>query len=110
MSKSNLIKKEVFKVNKAVMIKAVFEEIMVALTNDYDSIWNGMFINLFNLDGRDVMDEDDTLLIDDGSGNPEEMMREEIEDLICSKIMTAQDMIERSLDATEDNMILVLDE
>ena len=110
MNKNNLIKKKVFKINKAAAIKAVFEEVLVALRNDNDFIWNGMFINLFSLDGRDVMSGDDTLLIDDGSGNPEEMMREEIEDLICSKIMTAQDMIEKSLDATEDNMILVLDE
>ena len=97
-------------INNSVIIKTVFEEMLVALSNDSDAIWNGVFINLFNLDSRHDMAEDDTILIDDGSGNTEEFMKEEIEDLIVSKIMSVQSMIEKSLDATEDGMILVFGE
>ena len=102
--------KKVIKINKAKVIGAVFDEVLIALQNDYDSIWNGMYINLLNKSSRYTVNEDDTFLIDDGSGEPEELLKEEIEDLICTKIMIIQDMIEKSLDATNDKMILILDE
>ena len=110
MSGSNLKTLRVMKLDNAKIIKAVFEEMIVALENDYDSIWNGMFITLFRLDGRYVMNEKDTLLIQDASGEVKELVREEIEELLCDKINKIQSMIEKSLKATENGMMLVLEE
>ena len=79
-------------INNSVIIKTVFEEMLAALSDDFDPIWDGVFANLFNLDGRNDMAEDDTILIDDGSGNSKELVKEEIEDLIVRKVM-AMEMI-----------------
>ena len=105
-----LISDKVIKINKANIIRAVFEEMANALENDLNYMWDSIFINLFEVEGRYVMDKDDTFLVDDGHGEPEELMCEEIEELICRKIMVVRSMIERSLDASDDSMILVWDE
>ena len=102
--------KKAIKINKARVMRAVFEETLNALQNDLNYMWDSIFINLFEVEGRYVMDEDDTFLIDDGSGVPKELMCEEIEQLICEKIMTVSSMVGDSLDATDDSMILILDE
>ena len=102
--------KKINLVNKAKIIETVFTEVLNALTNDYDSIWGGFWIELFGVDDRRSLSETDTLLVDDGSGNPKELTAFEIEELICSKVIDVQYMIEKSLKATNDKMILILDE
>ena len=101
---------EVIKINKARVIRAVFEETLNALHNNVDYMRNSIFINLLDLNGDGILDEDDTFFIDDGSGISRELCCEEIEELICEKIMTVGNMVEDSLDATSDNMILIFDE